>query len=380
MKNKLKLIFVFAFAISTTFAQKETKKAVVNNPNDGIFAEFDTSKGKIIVKLEYNQAPITVANFVSLAEGTNKFVSAEFKDKPFYNGLKFHRVIPGFMIQGGDPLGNGAGNPGYKFKDEINPTTEINKRAYKRGVLAMANSGPNTNGSQFFIMHKDYALPLNYSIFGSVVNGIEFVDAITNAPRNEKDKPNEDQIINKITIKKNGSEAKNFDAAKIFADYFANKDKEEAIEKAKKTATDALEFKKKKDEADAFNTKYKETALKEFAMGKTTASGIKYIVLKEGTGATPIATSNVKVHYTGSFLDGKVFDSSVQRGTPIDFGLNQVIPGWTEGVQLMKEGGKYKFYIPYSLAYGERGYPGAIPPNSDLIFEVELLKINTETK
>jgi FKBP-type peptidyl-prolyl cis-trans isomerase len=99
-------------------------------------------------------------------------------------------------------------------------------------------------------------------------------------------------------------------------------------------------------------------------------------VLKEGTGAMPLATNNVKVHYTGMLLDGKVFDSSVQRGEPIDFLLNQVIKGWTEGVQLMKEGAKYKFYIPSNLAYGERGAGGVIPPNADLIFEVELLKIN----
>ena len=112
------------------------------------------------------------------------------------------------------------------------------------------------------------------------------------------------------------------------------------------------------------------------AYTNVTPSGLRYQVITEGTGGKPTATSNVKVHYTGSFLDGKVFDSSVQRGEPISFGLNQVIPGWTEGVQLMKEGAKYKFYIPYNLAYGEQGYPGAIPPKSDLIFEVELIKIN----
>ena len=98
-------------------------------------------------------------------------------------------------------------------------------------------------------------------------------------------------------------------------------------------------------------------------------------MIVEGVGNKPVATSNVKVHYTGSLVDGKVFDSSVQRGTPFDIVLNQVIPGWTEGLQLMKEGAKYKFYIPYTLAYGEQGYPGAIPPKSDLIFEVELLKV-----
>ena len=99
-------------------------------------------------------------------------------------------------------------------------------------------------------------------------------------------------------------------------------------------------------------------------------------MLQQGTGAKPLAPSNVKVHYTGMFLDGKVFDSSVQRGETIDFGLNQVIKGWTEGVQLMPEGSKYKFYIPSQLAYGERGAGGVIPPNADLIFEIELIMIN----
>jgi len=117
-------------------------------------------------------------------------------------------------------------------------------------------------------------------------------------------------------------------------------------------------------------------ALKEFANAKTTPSGLKYIVIKEGEGEMPTANTNVKVHYTGMLLDGKIFDSSVQRGEPIDFPLNQVIKGWTEGVQLMKEGAKYKFYIPSNLAYGERGAGGVIPPNADLIFEIELLKIN----
>jgi len=107
-----------------------------------------------------------------------------------------------------------------------------------------------------------------------------------------------------------------------------------------------------------------------------TASGLKYVVMKEGDGKSPSATDNVTVHYTGRLTDGTVFDSSVERGTPATFPLNRVIPGWTEGLQLMKEGGVTVFYIPSPLAYGEQGAPGAIPPNSDLIFEVELIQVN----
>jgi peptidyl-prolyl cis-trans isomerase A (cyclophilin A) len=345
MKIKFKIMLLLFLGITIANAQtkkKQTAKkatnqaiAKVDNPNDGIFAEIETTKGKILLKLEYKKTPVTVANFISLAEGTNPKVSETYKGKKFYDGLKFHRVIKDFMIQGGDPLGNGSGGPGYAFKDEI---TDL--KHDKSGILSMANSGPKTNGSQFFITHKETP-HLNgvHTVFGSVVTGMEVVNAI-------------EQNVRK------GDAATKFNAPKVFEDYFINKAAEEAKEAAAKAAATAL-------------------LLKEFdEKGKTTATGIKYIVLKEGTGANPTATSNVKVHYTGTFLDGKVFDSSVQRGEPIDFGLNQVIEGWKEGVQLMKEGAKYKFFIPSKLAYGERGAGGVIPPNTDLLFDVELLKIN----
>lgn len=344
-------------AATTKTTQVAAAKAPVTlpvvNANEGIFAEFETSKGKIVVQLEYKKTPVTVANFISLVEGTNPQVGENYKGKKFYDGLKFHRVISklngdaqDFMIQGGDPLGNGSGGPGYAFKDEI---TDL--KHHKAGILSMANSGPKTNGSQFFITLKDTPwLDGKHTVFGIVSSGMEVVNSIL-----------KDDLIKSVVIVRKGADAKKFDASKIFATYFANKDVEE----------------KAQAELDAKERAIKNAAaLKEFENGKTTASGLKYIVLQEGTGAKPTATSNVKVHYTGLLTDGKVFDSSVQRGQPIDFGLNQVIPGWTEGLQLMPEGSKYKFYIPYNLAYGDRAMGSVIPAKSDLIFEVELIKIN----
>ena len=335
MKNILKIAVLALSCI--TFAVAQNKK------QDGIFAEFNTSKGKIVVELEYKKTPITVANFISLAEGKNPKANAKFKGKPFYDGLKFHRVIADFMIQGGCPDGTGASGPGYKFDDEI----VADLKHSGKGILSMANAGPATNGSQLFITHKATPhLDGKHTVFGHVISGQEVVDKIV-----------KDDVITSVKIIRSGKEAKKFNAEKVFANYFINKE-----------AADKLAAEKQKEA--------KEKALKEFATAASTPSGLKYIVLQEGTGNKPVATSNVKVHYTGMFLDGKVFDSSVQRDETIDFGLNQVIKGWTEGLQLMNEGSKYKFYIPSNLAYGERGAGGVIPPNADLIFEVELIKIN----
>ena len=335
MKNIFNIVLIAISCITFSVAQDKSK--------EGVFAEINTTKGKIVVELEYKKTPITVANFISLAEGKNQKTNAKYKGKPFYNGLKFHRVIADFMIQGGCPEGTGAGGPGYKFDDEIVGDLKHSGK----GILSMANAGPATNGSQFFITHK--AIPHldgRHTVFGHVISGQEVVDKIV-----------KDDVITSIKIIRIGKAAKKFNAEKTFADYFV-----------KKEAADKLVAEKQKE--------VKEKALKEFLNAKTTPSGLKYIVLQEGTGNKPVATSNVKVHYTGMFLDGKVFDSSVQRGETIDFGLNQVIKGWTEGVQLMSEGSKYKFYIPSNLAYGERGAGGVIPPNADLIFEIELIKIN----
>ena len=342
MKIKF-LVVALLFASVASFAQKKTVAAQKKAPvAEGIFAQIETNKGTIVIDLNYKKTPITVANFISLAEGTNPDVSAAYKGKHFYDGLKFHRVINDFMIQGGDPLGTGSGDPGYKFRDEF---TDLKHES--AGILSMANSGPNTNGSQFFITHKATPhLDGKHTVFGKVVTGMDVVNKIV-----------QNDVMTKVTIVRKGADAKKFDAAKVFA--AANEaDKIAAVKEAK--------------EREIMNAK----VLKEFEGGATTASGLKYIVLKQGSGEKPVATSNVKVHYAGTLTNGTEFDSSIKRGEPIDFNLNQVIPGWTEGLQLMPEGSKYKFYIPYHLAYGERAMGGVIPAKSDLIFEVELLKIN----
>jgi FKBP-type peptidyl-prolyl cis-trans isomerase len=334
-------LFLGIVAVSQSKNQtNEMNQQFLNSQPEGIYAAFETNKGNIYAVLEYKKTPLTVANFVGLAEGKIKNNIKE-EGIPFYNGLTFHRVIPNFMIQGGCPHGTGTGDPGYRFADEFDETLKHSGP----GILSMANSGPATNGSQFFITHVATPwLDGKHSVFGNVIQGQNVVDSIAQ----------NDTLIS-LTILRKGTEAEAFDAARVFEEEQKN-----LIEKQKQRELAMA--------AEAERLKQSFT--------NVTPSGLRYIIIEEGTGRTPLETSNVKVHYTGSFIDGKVFDSSVQRGQPIDLGVNQVIPGWREGIQLMKEGAKYKFYIPWNLAYGERGYPGAIPPRSDLIFEVELIKIN----
>ncbi len=170
--------------------KEEDNKAINNNLNKNFMhtISIETNKGTIVFETYDNDAPKTVDNFITLAK------------KGYYNGIIFHRVIKNFMIQGGDPTGTGTGGPGYKFEDELNPNTESYKIGYKRGVVAMANAGPNTNGSQFFIMHKDTPLPNAYSIFGRVVSGMEVVDAIAESKVDASDKPIEAVIMKNVSV------------------------------------------------------------------------------------------------------------------------------------------------------------------------------------
>ena len=395
---KFKFLFLFCLAILNIQAQttkkpvtkpkaKTTtaKPAVKPKPVEGIFATISTTKGDIVLSLEYVKAPVTVANFISLAEGNNPNVKVEkLKEKPFYDGLKFHRVIKDFMIQGGDPDGNGSGGPGYSFKDEFVPELIFNKG----GILAMANSGPTTNGSQFFITHKETPwLNGKHTIFGHVVSGMDNVNKIV-----------QDDIITKITITRKGAAAKKFDAVKVFTTYFNNKE-----EDAKKQALTDAENKKKLEAAElekekAYKAKYAAVINAKaayFADAKakatTTESGLKYKITQKGSDVKPADGTTIYFHYAGYFEDGTLFDSSIAditkaygkydanrdaqngyKAFPFEAGKKDgMIPGFLEALSMMSDGGKAVFFLPPNLAYGERGAGGVIPPNTTLVFEIE---------
>ena len=307
---------------------------------DGLYAKFKTTKGEILVTLEYEKTPGTVGNFVALAEG-NLENSAQPQGTPYYDGLKFHRVIPDFMIQGGCPQGTGTGNPGYKFDDEFHPDLKHDGP----GVLSMANAGPGTNGSQFFITHVETPwLDGNHTVFGKVTEGQNVVDEIAQG-----------DIIEQIQILRVGADAEQFHAVEAFRTFEGAREKRIAEAKAAKRA-----------ELDKLAAGFSETE-----------SGLRYQIIQEGSGSKAEKGKMVSVHYKGTLSDGTVFDSSYKRNEPIEFplGVGQVISGWDEGVQLLKVGDKARFVIPSELAYGSRGAGGVIPPDATLVFDVELMDV-----
>ena len=307
--------------------------------NNGIYAKFKTPKGDILVNLEYEKTPGTVGNFVALAEG-NLENNVKEQGTPYYDGLKFHRVIPDFMIQGGCPSGTGTGGPGYQFDDEIHPDLKHDAP----GKLSMANSGPATNGSQFFITHIETSwLDGKHTVFGNVEEGQDVVDAVAQG----------DEMS--IEIIRVGTDAEAYNAVEAFRIFEGSRAKREDEEK-----------KKQQEVLDTVALGYDETT-----------TGLRYKILQNGEGKQATKGANVSVHYKGQLLDGTVFDSSYKRKQPIDFpvGVGQVIAGWDEGILLLKVGDKARFVIPSNLAYGESGAGGVIPPNATLIFDVELMDV-----
>jgi len=317
---------------------------------DGLFARITTTRGDIVVQLEYRRAPLTVCNFVALAEGGMNAA----RGRRYYDGLNFHRVISkangdsdDFMIQGGCPLGNGRGGPGYRFPDEIDPSLKHDKP----GVLSMANAGPGTNGSQFFItIVPTPHLDGRHTVFGQVVQGQNVVNTIRQGDR-----------IERVTIIRNGQSANAFRADQETFDRL--------LYQAEAAISNRTQAQRNADIAK-ISAEYPNAIL--------TPSGIRYVIQRQGTGGKPASGRSVRVNYLGKLLSGTVFDRSDMRGGPLEFraGTGEVIKGWDETVLDMQVGEKRLVIIPPELAYGEREIGnGVIPANSFLIFEMELVSI-----
>ena len=357
----MKIIPILLFSLIALFSSCSKSH---DQLKEGMYAELETNKGTLIVKLEFEKAPNTVANFVTLAEGKNSFVKDEYKDKPFYDGITFHRVISNFMIQTGDPNGDGSGGPGYKFKDEFHPDLKHSKA----GIVSMANAGPNTNGSQFFITHTATPwLDKMHSVFGEVVEGNELINTIET-----------NDVIEKVSIIRIGNDAKKFDAVKIFKNYYSKiaAAQKEAEKKAKKV----------------IENKSKEIAAVK-ATGTKTKSGLIYLITSKGTSKKPTNGTKVLINYAGYLENGMLFDTNkedisklygqydsnraLQNGyspIPSIIGNLRFIPGFNEGIELMNIGDKAILYIPSSIGYGTQGAGETIPPNANIVFEVELLE------
>lgn len=362
MKGKILGLLFFAFTASI-FAQSKKTEAT----KEGIFAEITTNKGLITAELYYDKTPITVANFITLAEGTNNRMSlARLKNKPYFDGLKFHRVIKSFMIQGGDPDGNGSGGPGYKFKDEI---TDLKHDS--AGILSMANAGVGTNGSQFFITHVPTPhLDGKHTVFGKAISGMDVVNSVE-----------QNDVIISVKIVRKGATAKKFNAVATIDNYFAEDIKKEKLAQEAKAKLAPVLAQKAKEFAALKNTATK------------TDSGLQYVITKDAKGKTPELGTTVYVHYAGYLEDGTLFDSSYEevnklygkldqkradakgyKPLKVEAGKYPFIVGFTEGLNAIKLGDKATLFIPSNIGYGARGAGGVIPPNANLIFEIELLE------
>jgi peptidylprolyl isomerase len=369
--KKLSLLLILIVTLVVTSACEDKYPDLP----EGVYAEFVTNKGTFVAKLFNDQTPLTTANFVALAEGSNEMVDSIYLGKPFYNGLIFHRVIKDFMIQGGDPNGDGSGNPGYRFPDEFVDSLKHDRK----GLLSMANSGPETNGSQFFVTLKETPwLDGKHTVFGEVVLGQEVVDTIGSTPTTKPgDKPVDDVIMEQVNIIKKGD----FNVL-AFADEMK---KIEAEREEKKQRLDRLAI----DKAVSFVTMKQEA--------ETLESGLKISYQTKGEGPKPKEGENLLINYSGYFTNGQLFNTSYLevaelydavdqnrkaqgRYTPILTNVNdtRLIQGFREALQNMRIGDKITVFIPSHLGYGEAGNRPFIPPNSDLVFELEMLENTTE--
>jgi cyclophilin family peptidyl-prolyl cis-trans isomerase len=375
MKNILSILILTLLNILMVSCQDKH-----SNLEDGLYAEFKTSNGTMVAELFYDKTPITVANFVALAEGNHPDVQEVFKGKPYYNGIIFHRVMDKFMIQGGDPLKNGKGGPGYQFIDEI---TEL--KHDKPGVLSMANSGEATNGSQFFITEVPTPwLDGKHTVFGQLVKGIDIQDSISNVKTGIGNRPITDVIIKELNIIRKGDEAVSFNAPRTWG----NKDE---IERQSKMQ-DELKIKEEIEKMDSL-AKIDLIKLEQYDKKSIKRkSGVKIHIIKQGKGIKPKDGNVVKLYADGYLTNGVLFwsnniDINEKHGKydvdkeargfydPIEMELSpnmQLIPGFKEAVYTMNVGDIIYCFIPYHLAYGSESR-GLIRPNSDLSFIIHMV-------
>lgn len=323
-------------------ATPKTDPILANGP-DGLYVLFDTPKGKILAALDLQRSPMTVTAFVGLAEGT---IKASNRSGPFYDGLNFHRVVSkaagsdsDFMIQGGDPEGTGQGGPGFTFPDELDPALEFSAP----GMLAMANSGADSNGSQFFItLDTAHWLDQMHTIFGQVVSGLDVAARI---------QPGD--AITKVTILRKGKTAEAFRADPSNFDLL----EKSAVERNARKNTDAI--------------------ARLLPNAQKSANGLSYVIDKAGSGSPALAGQTVSMYYTGSFLSGRVFDSNLQSGQPamVKVGTGKIIPGWDQTLMEMKPGEKRRVLLPPDQAFGANGVENVIPPNAWLLLDIELVSV-----
>ena len=350
-RNVILLVLMAVVCIFTGCKSNEASKYKVLEGKEGVFAVMQTSSGDIVLELYYKDTPLTVTNFVGLAEGTLDAA----KGKPFYDGLTFHRVIADFMIQGGDPKGNGTGGPGYTFPDEC-----IEKYKFTgAGILAMANAGSGsdglgTNGSQFFITHvKTDWLDGMHTIFGKVLEGQDVVDSVKQG----------DKIIH-IEIIRQGKDAEKFTATQKEFDAL----KDEAVKRRLE------EIRQEKEAASAQNASLIAQIRQVYPDTTETEDGIFYQILEEGTGEKCGKGKSVVAEYQGMLLSGTVFDVSREPVT-FDVGAGTLISGMDIMLQDMKAGETRFMIIPPELAYGSQGISGIIPMNAFLAFVVKIDEI-----
>ena len=367
---------IFFLACSMIFACNNNNKDL----DDGLYAEFNTSMGTMLIKLTYEKTPVTVANFVALAEGNHPKVDNDFKAIKFYDGIIFHRVIDNFMIQGGDPKGDGTGGPGYKFLDEFHETLKHDKP----GVLSMANSGPGTNGSQFFITEVPTPhLDFKHSVFGHVVRGIEVQDAISNVETSVGNRPVKDVLINRVNIIRIGNDAKQFDAVKTWNEM-----------EPKLFITQQNEEEKKMRRIDSFAKIEKEKNLNFKSKAKKIKSGLEIFYIKKGKGIKPKKGDEISFYYEGYLASNGLLFGTNRREIMQNYGMYsaeeeakgwyepskvifsnemQLIEGFKQVLMMMNVGDKIYAYIPSKMAYKDRAMGNRIPPNSDLEFIIELV-------